>query len=129
LRGKLEKKSNKKMRINKKQACIYIISNSFGNVIYIGVTSYLWFRILEHKQGNGSVFTKKYKLHKLIYFEEFEDINDAIYRETQIKKWNRKWKEELIDTLNKERIDLAKKWYSETDVSEYLNSKKFFTLE
>jgi putative endonuclease len=112
LRGKLEKKSNKKMRINKKQACIYIISNSFGNVIYIGVTSYLWFRILEHKQGNGSVFTKKYKLHKLIYFEEFEDINDAIYRETQIKKWNRKWKEELIDTLNKERIDLAKKFFT-----------------
>lgn len=96
------------MRIDKKHPCIYIVSNNFGNVIYIGVTSDLWFRILQHKQGQGSVFTKKYKIGKLIYFEEYQNIMDAINREKQLKKWNRKWKDELVDTMNKNRIDLAK---------------------
>lgn len=117
------------MKINKKEPCIYIVSNNFGNVIYIGVTTDLWFRILEHKQGNGSVFTKKYKVNKLIYVEEFQDINDAIDREKQLKKWNRKWKDELIDTINKERIDLAKDWYSETDLSDYLETKEYNSIK
>ncbi|HMV16003.1 MAG: GIY-YIG nuclease family protein [Chitinophagales bacterium] len=114
------------MKINKKEPCIYIISNTFGNVIYIGVTSDLWNRILQHKQGDGSVFTKKYKINKLIYFEEFTNMMEAIEREKQLKKWNRKWKDELIDTMNIERIDLAKDWYSEKDIIEYNQSRKYF---
>ncbi len=114
------------MRIESKHPCIYIISNNFGNVIYIGVTSYLWYRILQHKQGDGSVFTKKYKIKKLIYFEEFNNMANAIEREKQLKKWNRKWKDELIDTINKERVDLAIDWYSELDIIDYNESKKYF---
>jgi len=112
------------MKVNIKNPCIYIVSNNFGNVIYIGVTSDLWYRILQHKQGDGSVFTKKYNIVKLIYFEEYQNIMDAIDRETQLKKWNRKWKDELIDTINKERIDLAKDWYSDKDIIDYFEIKK-----
>lgn len=114
------------MKINSKRPCIYIISNNFGNVIYIGVTADLWYRILQHKQGDGSVFTKKYNINKLIYFEEFTDMMDAIEREKQLKKWNRKWKDELIDTMNKNRIDLANDWYSERDILDYLETKKHY---
>ena len=110
------------MSLYPKEPCIYILSNNLGNVIYIGVTTDLWFRILEHKNGNGSIFTKKYKLKKLIYFEEFEDIMDAIDREKQLKKWNRQWKDNLVDTINKNRIDLAKDWYTKDDISDYLAS-------
>ncbi len=115
------------MKINSKHPCVYIISNNLGNVIYIGVTADLWYRILQHKQGDGSVFTKKYNINKLIYFEEFTDMMDAIEREKKLKKWNRKWKDELIDTLNKNRIDLAKDWYSERDILDYLETKKQYT--
>ena len=94
------------MRIDNKHPCIYIISNNFGNVIYIGVTSYLWYRILQHKQGDGSVFTKKYKIKKLIYFEEFNNMANAIEREKQLKKWNRDWKLKLISDFNPTWEDL-----------------------
>jgi len=67
---------------------------------------------------------KKYNIVKLIYFEEYQNIMDAIDRETQLKKWNRKWKDELIDTINKERIDLAKDWYSDKDIIDYFEIKK-----
>jgi putative endonuclease len=111
------------MRINKKQPCIYIISNQNGNVIYIGVTSNLWYRVLQHKEGDGSIFTKKYNVHKLVYFEDFNEMNTAIHREKQLKKWNRKWKDELIDTMNTERIDLANDGYSLSDIRDYNLSK------
>lgn len=121
--------SQQKMKINSKHPCVYIISNNFGNVIYIGVTADLWYRILQHKQGDGSVFTKKYKVNKLIYFEEFSDMLNAIEREKQLKKWNRKWKDELIDTMNKDRIDLANDWYSERDILDYLETKKYYAVK
>lgn len=104
--------------------CVYILSNELGNVLYIGVTSDIWFRILEHKHGNGSHFTKRYNLKKLIYYEELESISDAIQREKQLKKWNRSWKDELIDTMNKNRVDLSRDWYSEEDFVDYLESLK-----
>jgi putative endonuclease len=124
-----KRESQKNMKISKKEPCIYIISNNYGNVIYIGVTSDLWYRILEHKQGDGSVFTKKYKTNKLIYFEEFTDMMDAIEREKQLKKWNRKWKDELIDTMNKDRVDLADDWYSKMDILDYLETKKYYAVK
>ncbi|MDB5229138.1 MAG: excinuclease subunit [Bacteroidota bacterium] len=110
------------MPFTPKEPCVYILSNKLGNVIYIGVTTDVWFRTLEHKYGNGSAFTKKYNLTKLIYFEEHGEIMDAIDREKQLKKWNRKWKDELIDTINKNRLDLAKDWYTTEDISDYLAS-------
>ena len=67
-----------------------------NGTLYIGVTSNLIDRVYKHKQGLYDGFTKKYKVNKLIYYEVFEDINEAITREKQLKKWNRKWKIELM---------------------------------
>ena len=67
---------------------------------YIGVTNDLVKRIYEHRNNLIDGFTKKYFVHKLVYFEETPDINSAIKREKQLKKWNRKWKIELIERSN-----------------------------
>ena len=85
----------------------YIMSSKSNSTLYIGVTDDLSRRVLEHKSGNGSAFTSKYQCHKLVYFESFSDINQAIAREKQLKGWRRERKEALIDSINKERIDLS----------------------
>ena len=74
--------------------------------MYVGVTNDLLRRILEHKQDLIEGFTKKYQIHQLVYFEESRDINTAIEREKRIKKWNRRWKVELIEEVNPEWNDL-----------------------
>ena len=71
---------------------IYIMSNVGLTTLYIGVTNNLERRVLEHKLGIGSDFTKRYKLDRLIYFEEGVLIEDAIAREKQLKRWHRDWK-------------------------------------
>ncbi len=73
---------------------------------YIGITSDLQNRVEEHKSGLGSVFTKKYKLHYLIYFERIFGIEQAIQRETQLKNWRRGWKINLIKLVNPNMLDL-----------------------
>jgi putative endonuclease len=73
---------------------------------YIGVTNDLVKRIYEHRNNLIDGFTKKYFVHKLVYFEETPDINSAIKREKQLKKWNRKWKIELIERSNPNWDDL-----------------------
>ena len=73
---------------------------------YIGVTSDLSSRIYQYKNGEGSVFTKKYKCTDLVYFEFFEDIESAIVREKNIKKWKRSWKDRLIKKMNPTLRDL-----------------------
>ena len=85
---------------------IYILTNKINSVLYIGVTNDLQRRIYEHKNKLITGFTRKYNLNKLIYFEHFENINDAIKREKQLKKWNRSWKEELINKENPKWNDL-----------------------
>ena len=85
---------------------IYIITNKTEKVLYIGVTNNLERRIYEHKNKTVPGFTQKYNINKLIYFEHFDNINDAIKREKQLKKWNRKWKEELINKNNPKWNDL-----------------------
>ena len=85
---------------------IYILTNKINSVLYIGVTNDLQRRIYEHKNKLIPGFTRKYNLNKLIYFEHFENINDAIKREKQLKKWNRSWKEELINKENPKWNDL-----------------------
>ncbi|MFA5133339.1 MAG: GIY-YIG nuclease family protein [Patescibacteria group bacterium] len=89
-----------------KQYYVYITSNKNNSVLYIGVTSNLIKRIWEHKNKPVDGFTKKYNVDKLVYFEITSDINSALQREKQLKKWNRSWKDEIIDEYNNERKDL-----------------------
>ena len=79
---------------------IYILTNQTNSVMYVGVTNNLQRRIYEHKQELIEGFTKRYHIHKLVYFEEYSDINEAIAREKQLKKWTRSKKNHLIETKN-----------------------------
>ena len=83
-----------------KQACIYIMANKKNGTIYIGVTSDLPNRVWQHKNNIIDGFTKKYSIHKLVYFEPYESMKSAIEREKQMKKWKRKWKLEMIEKQN-----------------------------
>ncbi len=88
------------------QYYIYILGNSSNSSLYIGVTNNLQKRIYEHKHKVIEGFTKKYNLNQLLYYETYEDIENAIIREKQLKKWSRNKKEELIKQMNPEREDL-----------------------
>ena len=83
-----------------KQPAVYILASKRNGTLYIGVTSDLVKRIWEHKQDVVAGFTRKYQVHTLVYFEQYEDMNQAIQREKQIKKWNRAWKIELLEKSN-----------------------------
>ena len=85
---------------------VYILANKRNGTLYIGVSSNLKKRIYEHKNGIIEGFTKKYKIHLLVYYELFNNVNEAITREKQLKKWNRKWKMELIEKANPQWKDL-----------------------
>lgn len=91
-------------------AFIYIMSNKNVTAIYIGVTNDLERRVKEHKDGDGSEFTSKYKLTYLVYYEIVSDIKSAIKREKQLKNWHREWKIDLIKELNPKMLDLASDW-------------------
>ncbi|MEK7165540.1 MAG: GIY-YIG nuclease family protein [Patescibacteria group bacterium] len=84
---------------------VYILTN-IHLTLYIGVTNNLIRRIYEHKQDIVDGFTRKYGLKKLVYFEEFSDIQSALNREKQLKHWNRNWKLELIRKTNTAYNDL-----------------------
>ena len=86
----------------KNQYYIYILANKRNGTLYIGVTSNLIKRVYEHKKNLVDGFTKKYNIHKLAYYEITNDIESAIEREKQLKKWNRKWKLKLIEKSNPE---------------------------
>ncbi len=79
---------------------VYILASKKNGTLYIGVTNDLIKRVWEHKQDLVEGFTKKYKVHLLAYFEDTTDVNSAIAREKQIKKWNRAWKIRLIQKQN-----------------------------
>jgi putative endonuclease len=89
-----------------KQYYVYIMTNTGNNVLYTGVTNDLKRRVYEHKNKLTEGFTKKYNVIKLVYYEAFEDIENAIMREKQIKGGPRKKKLELINDMNKEWHDL-----------------------
>ena len=76
---------------------VYITASKRNGTLYIGVTSNLKKRIYEHKESLVDGFTKKYNVDKLVYFEMTNDINSAIQREKQLKKWKREWKIKLIE--------------------------------
>ncbi len=85
---------------------VYILSNKKDGVLYVGMTNSLLRRIYEHKQEMIEGFSKKYHIHNLVYYEQYNDVRNAITREKQIKKWNRQWKVELIEKDNPEWADL-----------------------
>jgi len=89
-----------------KQYYVYIMTNHRNTVLYVGVTSDLQRRVYEHKAKLVAGFTKKYNISKLVYYEVFEDIGNAILREKQIKAGSRQKKIDLINTMNKEWQDL-----------------------
>jgi putative endonuclease len=91
-------------------AFIYIMSNKNLTTFYVGVTNDLERRVKEHKGGEGSEFTSKYKLTHLVYYEVISDIKTAIQREKQLKNWHRDWKLDLIKELNPKMLDLAANW-------------------
>ena len=88
-----------------KQYYVYIMGNE-RPTLYIGVTNNLVRRVYDHKNGTIPDFTARYHLNKLLYYEEFKWIEDAIAREKQLKHWNRKWKLELIEKTNPSYRDL-----------------------
>ena len=90
-----------------KQPCVYILASERNGTLYIGVTSDLTGRIWQHQNDQGSQFTKKYSVKQLVYFELHDDMEQAITREKQIKKWNRKWKLRLIEDRNPNWNDLS----------------------
>ncbi|MBI4709466.1 MAG: GIY-YIG nuclease family protein [Candidatus Portnoybacteria bacterium] len=92
--------------MNNKHYYVYILAGKRNGALYIGVTSDLKKRVWEHKNNIIEGFTKKYKVHGLVYFEQTNDIRSAIRKEKQLKKWNRKWKLDLIEKSNPEWRDL-----------------------
>jgi putative endonuclease len=88
---------------------VYIMANR-SKTLYIGVTNSLVRRVREHKTGIGSGFTAKYKLDRLVYFERFEDVHNAIEREKRIKGWLRIKKIALIVSINPSWKDLSEEW-------------------
>jgi len=94
-----------------KSGYIYIITNKNNTTLYTGVTSNINRRIYVHKSHIYDGFSKRYNLGKLVYYEEFNNIKDAINREKQIKAGSRKKKENLINSINPKWNDLSDEWY------------------
>ena len=89
-----------------KQYYVYILASKKNGTLYIGVTSNLIKRVYEHKNDLAEGFTKKYQVHNLVYFDIVDDIESAIKREKQLKRWNRQWKKDLIENENPNWDDL-----------------------
>lgn len=79
---------------------VYMMSTGFDGPIYTGVTANLQWRVMQHKRGEASVFTRKYRCSSLVWWEHHWIIVDAIHREKRIKKWPRRWKVKLIEEAN-----------------------------
>jgi putative endonuclease len=107
----------------KKQGFVYILTNKSRTVLYIGVTSDLQRRILEHKAGKGSQFSAKYKTFDLLYFEQINGIQIAIDREKQLKNWHKDWKWNLIKEENPNLIDIASDWFSKIEIEDFTNDQ------
>jgi putative endonuclease len=89
-----------------KEYYVYMICSKRNGTLYTGVTSDLIKRVYEHKNKLADGFSKKYDVHRLVWYESHETVEEAIVREKQIKKWNRRWKLKLIERDNPEWNDL-----------------------
>jgi len=90
------------MRVEKHLYHMYILTNRHHTVLYVGMTGWGVYRILQHNRKEKPGFTKRYNINKLVYYEEYEEVLDAINREKQVKRWSRKKKEKLVATKNPE---------------------------
>ena len=93
-----------------KTYAVYILTNYNETTFYIGVTGDLQKRIWEHKNKVVEGFTKKYNVDRLVYYEVTEDVESALNREKQLKRWHRQWKINLIKEMNPEFKDLSEQW-------------------
>jgi putative endonuclease len=91
---------------DEKQPAVYIIASARNGTIYIGVTSALWNRVATHKDNGVAGFSSKYNICNLVWYKHHDTMDSAIRREKQLKKWNRKWKLELIESQNPTWRDL-----------------------
>jgi putative endonuclease len=83
-----------------RQPAVYILSSRYRGTLYIGVTSALWSRICDHKNGATPGFTSRYSAHLLVWYEHRQTMEAAIRREKQLKAWKRTWKIRLIESMN-----------------------------
>ena len=87
--------------------CVYILASGYNGTLYVGVTSNLIGRVIQHREGTFGGFTKRYGVHRLVWFEARESMEAAIAREKQLKRWRREWKRNLIERENPMWNDLA----------------------
>jgi len=86
---------------------VYILASRKHGTLYVGVTNDVARRVQEHRDGKASAFTKKYRVHRLVYAETHDDVDDAIRREKAIKEWQRAWKVQLVERSNPDWNDLT----------------------
>jgi len=106
--------------MSERQYAVYILASRKNGTLYTGITGDLENRVFEHKQELFEGFTKKYGVHRLVYYELHESPMDAILREKQIKKWKREWKLNLIEKENPQWNDL----YKEFEITGFLPSQE-----
>ena len=92
---------------------VYILTNRWKTVLYTGMTNSLEKRIWQHKNKVIAGFTKKYNCDRLVYYETYDEVDQAIAREKQLKPWSRSKKKILIERLNPEWKDLAEEWFTD----------------
>lgn len=90
---------------------VYIMTNQDHTVLYTGITNDIQRRVIEHRSGKGGIFSTRYKIYKLVYYESGDDISRTIYREKQIKGGSRQKKIELINSMNPKWEDLFQKYF------------------
>jgi putative endonuclease len=90
---------------------VYMMGSTSRHVLYTGVTAFLYLRVWQHKNNQGGYFTSKYKCYRLVYFEQFTNVEAAIAREKEIKGWRREKKNNLVTSKNPSWKDLAANWY------------------
>jgi len=95
--------------VRERRYYVYILASK-SRVIYVGVSGFLMPRVLRHKAGEGGAFTRKYRVHRLVYFQSNQNVGDAIARETEIKGWRREKKVALIHADNPTWEDLGEGW-------------------
>jgi putative endonuclease len=89
---------------------VYILASRRNGTLYVGVTNDLARRVWQHREGTGSLFTKKYGVTKLVWYEHFHQIVDAIACEKKLKRWRRAWKLAKIESFNPDWRDLYETW-------------------
>jgi putative endonuclease len=109
-----------------KQPAVYIIANKQNGTIYVGVTSSLWNRICDHKNGTFEGFSNKYGLGMLVWYEHHPTMPSAIHREKRLKKWKHDWKVNLINGFNADWRDLHDEIDSNVNRVEEFATRKVF---